>query len=816
MARTTRRAFLKTLAGGVAVTATGYVALGELHYLPGWAFPWNSHPQSFTVSVVRPDDFVYLDFEFVNLYLSATANSANLVKFASPAYIIVTFPPQSVAEQAFYEVPASNYSQQDGNGNPLTSGEPGYEPNPSSGETPTSRPVDSVIAGTSRVVFVVPSSVDTIKYTLDSLLSAISTYDMNVVPVALPPPTSLIVLNQKTTTSTSQPSISAPDVDETAIEVPFRLIVSPHQYERWAHATDPVTHGVSTELWHSRLASGLITDGVLDETVPSYMRAVWSPDFASLSSLPPHYSPNTSYTLPGTTPFVEFRSGLDARDRSEIVHLSSDFGIAHYEPATVTVNRLMLSSLGAWLSADAAWSPPSPLEVEAWNHVSTMARDHYVRVVYAGYLFPFGHSASLVKITERRFDPAPESNSVSSQTAYLRQRMFIVVREPVVGYPSPGMQHSGRKFPFTSLKVTTTVTPDLDDPTQSEAYSGQGQDAFWPRVSGQDFRFHCVGTDSDGQRSEFTVPMIFIGDSIAVPQDGTHQGILNSIIQKYGSSGPERVEPDMAGQRVALAQSHTAGDTSFETQFADLEAEPKDPNAPVPPSDQPQFYPAFADAGLRIPAVAQLTPNATPPQGQSQVLATTTVSFPDLYLANGFNSSNVGEVFAQIAASDQIPLDFSQDANNSGGIVTPSLNIVGLSRMSGLLGGLPNLNDADLASYINQLGAGTFDPSSFFNQVDAKILGGIPLTDILNAGTVGQGPKMVSHVIYQNNDPTMQPIAFETNISWDASALLKADPTGTFEPSHSSLTLQAVIHTDLTANPTTTFQITSTLTNFAV
>src|SRR5208283_3715774 len=48
------------------------------------------------------------------------------------------------------------------------------------------------------------------------------------------------------------------------------------------------------------------------------------------------------------------------------------------------------------------------------------------------------------------------------------------------------------------------------------------------------------------------------------------------------------------------------------------------------------------------------------------------------------------------------------------------------------------------------------------------------------------------------------------------SALLKADPTGTFQPSNSSFKLQALIHTDLTASPTTTFQITSTLTNFAV
>ena len=38
--------------------------------------------------------------------------------------------------------------------------------------------------------------------------------------------------------------------------------------------------------------------------------------------------------------------------------------------------------------------------------VATLGRDHYVRVMYAGYLWPFGHAASLIKVTERKFEEA--------------------------------------------------------------------------------------------------------------------------------------------------------------------------------------------------------------------------------------------------------------------------------------------------------------------------------------------------------------------------------------------------------------------------
>ena len=46
-----------------------------------------------------------------------------------------------------------------------------------------------------------------------------------------------------------------------------------------------------------------------------------------------------------------------------------------------------------------------------------MGRDTFVRVVVKGYLFPFGHQASKIVVTERRFEKG---------IAYLRFFTFIV------------------------------------------------------------------------------------------------------------------------------------------------------------------------------------------------------------------------------------------------------------------------------------------------------------------------------------------------------------------------------------------------------
>ena len=66
-----------------------------------------------------------------------------------------------------------------------------------------------------------------------------------------------------------------------------------------------------------------------------------------------------------------------------------------------------------------------------------MGRDQYVRVSEPGFLYPFGHRAAWITVTERKVVDRADA------TAFLWQREFIVVRQPVrsfTGHDSPWAQ----------------------------------------------------------------------------------------------------------------------------------------------------------------------------------------------------------------------------------------------------------------------------------------------------------------------------------------------------------------------------------------
>src|SRR5215212_3575773 len=285
------------------------------------------------VSVVRPQDLLVLEFEFVNLTLQ-TDQSPNLVrKDAGDAFIVVHFPPQSIAEQATVQP----------EGPPI--------------------PIAARMAGESRLVFKVPDSVTQIPYTLAGLLDSVRAgYEQHVAPTALPPNPPAEAL------SPNAPTIGEPGLQETAIELPYRLILSPNATAGWTHSLEPVTHSGRTELWHTRL--GVRKGGQVDEdsAATRTLRAIWSPDFVP----PPAPGPQGDSTDPsfpvGTT------TSLTPKNRHQIVRLSADFNISS-NPAPIQVERLMLTSLGGWMRTRGVWDEPPPglppeqrLDLEEWRH----------------------------------------------------------------------------------------------------------------------------------------------------------------------------------------------------------------------------------------------------------------------------------------------------------------------------------------------------------------------------------------------------------------------------------------------------------------
>ena len=496
------------------------------------------------------------------------------------------------------------------------------------------------------------------------------------------------------------PRPGLPSANQTAIELPWRLILSPHSAERWRHAKGPMTSVATghTELWHSRLVAPQDDGKIIEPPQPDAqrsVRAVWALTGEGSSKPMQGTFPTTAAgDLPGPNT-LPFRMPLDDFDRFQIAHLSSNFSVSNYYPQAIGANLLMLSALGGWLDSRGNWDPPG-LSVEEWVHRGTMGRDHYVRVVYKGFLFPFGHRVALVKVSERKFHHSHPGNP-----AYLRQRLFIVVRERERVFVDTELTNIKgdvalhRQFPFSRVRIVTAVTPNLDLPNSPESRidpmdppKGTGQQLFWPCVNNKPFPFECVATDLDGRTLQFELPMIFMDNSLASPRklmgsrlvadfDTAEPAAVHTKEAWIDPARSERRVAAMKQQRVALASSMKAGDTTVQADDISFNAfvEPKNKQLQRYSGNlsRPVFYPMVEQAHVRIAALAQLT-------GSN---ASNTVLWNAHYLREGFDN-NQGQVFVDVKnETGMAQLDFSKQGDRAGGFVQPNLKPSAISRLTG-------------------------------------------------------------------------------------------------------------------------------------
>ena len=867
-------------------------------------------PIKFELDVIRPRDLLVLHFSFRNLkrITDSETGKVTLVRGnpADDAYIVVTFPPQSIEEQALFEVaipePIPVESTDSDSGNP---------PETPTNATPKMR---SKLSGPSRLVFKVPKDAKPIDFTIEGLLAALKEFPLEVATTAKPVQPdekdeaisemkihpgiwehlkskwAIDKINVPTVSTKSNkvavqfaknrsaiaqaqaryhqekvglvaemhqlhdwtisekvsdilevllPKPYPPEDLETAIEAPFRLILSPNRHAAWVHAVKEVVsvrqqfYAVPTiqfqpqfaalslksdlfdhytigkfdpgeihdssavavtmqankkqilkeiakidpkisdkvvfrvketdwvELWHTRLASRNTDLSVTeDPTNPlKTVRAIWAKDAGFLrhyNSLEPEKLNNAPQPFPNDASDNPYRASLDSADRYNFVHLSANYRLKNqytqkrYIPRAIPTRQMMLTSLGSWLNLRGAWNPtPSGLEVEEWRHISTLARDHYVRVVYRGFLFPFGHRASLVKITERKFH-----NKLVGNPAYLRQRMFIVVREPEKLYipmdlADPNGNQYDLAFPFTRVRITTLVTPLLAPPEDSDI-GGKSRQLFRP-IEGsntKEVRFHVIATDLDGREVEFSTPMNFVGKAIndfnfgTEAQKDTAFDLMKRTqwdftgIQPEGIGGPHPnnapAEPaELSGQQVCYAPSQIQGDTALNTENIWFGAQIPEWNnftqlQQIYSPDNPRFYPRLEFASAKIPAIQHLARN----EGVAKF------KYPTDYLKNGFAAGNAGQVFAQLTGST-LGLDFSSQGQRSGGLLTPNMQINGLSRLHGPVGGA--LDD------LGSMTSNTFDPEKFFAGKMPMLFGAIDLWRIINA--LGGPPEFVTQAL---------------------------------------------------------------------
>ena len=818
------------------------------------------------IDLLRPDDLLNLHIEGENLRLDADASDGPALVLedpSTPGYLIVTFPPQTVVEEAVYE---SSQTLPPPLPPPPTK-ETGDLNTKHPPETPPTLPMRSRIGGASRLVFRIPAgSQQSIPYDIEGLLDW-SALELNVSALADVP------AEPTAAQRNNAPAIAKPGPRDTAIELPYRLILSPNHAVAWAHAQGLKTRQGVTELWHTRLALKS-DDGTLSELSranPAPLRAIWSPDFKAnkfLSTDPPLFGqPDSDWGVvpPGVlTP-------MTPSDRHEIVVLTSAFSgyvkdidnFRSYEPQPVRAEQLMLSPLGGWLKSRGEWDPPatyrlprfsaidaldrwrqtladlgdlrirpreqidavrpvasasdetsepsvdegaigataragfdfadgvlttgaaqfeailwpqllgetgSLLNVSEWSHIATMGRDHFVRIVYEGHLFPFGHRAALVKITERKIRDVPLGST--TPVAYLVQRMFIVVRQPLRNYRAPEilsqLQQGGRGLPFRTIRLTTLVTPDIANPYPNGPCKVFPADpeifSFWVRLgtgaaTTDDFKFHAIAEDIAGETIDFTCSLIFIPFS----EDGLPPLPSNreKVFKTYDKSGEARACL-VPGQKLTYAPKGGKDNTTLTTQRLYFTSQPAPFNKTFG-----AFLPKLFKSSVKLPAVEALL--GAP--------ADTEIAFHQQYLDNlpgnttGLFARVVKETTSGVLADNTLAAEF--EAKKAGGFATPNLSISGLTRELG-----PMAGDA------TKIATDDFDPADFFKDMkdSALLFGTFNLAELLEKLTMSAGAPKVQ--IQQSELPPPPPLLrlfkLTTTLDWEPKVKADFAPLGGF------------------------------------
>ena len=361
------------------------------------------------IRLLRPDDLLCLEIEPINLELQNNADSGWGLQRTipeQPAFIIVHFPPQALAEEAFMKgefgnnntpEPFEHEKVNSKNNKPCPdSPPPSNTPdvninNINFGDKligivkhsiteggllklelayKNKEPIaQSILSGPSRLVFKLPDDPSyTIPYTIEGLLNW-QDFTLVVTPVAA------LALSPSQQAIDQAGSTRAPQPTETAIEFPYRLIISPNNLVQWAHAKQPITHDGITELWHTRLLKPINEQELtnlkeLSAKNKAPFRAVWSPDFEFkerdfsdiLNDTPPKPKSGMGVEHP-------FRMSMNAYDRFSIVLNTTAFSnyvtensIFPYKPEPFYAEQFILSPLGAYMRSRGNWELPYYLQ----------------------------------------------------------------------------------------------------------------------------------------------------------------------------------------------------------------------------------------------------------------------------------------------------------------------------------------------------------------------------------------------------------------------------------------------------------------------
>jgi hypothetical protein len=501
-----------------------------------------------------------------------------------------------------------------------------------------------------------------------------------------------------------------PGPDDSAIELPWRLVIAPSGRSSGIavcrHLTRPPAPD-SSGLWRTRVVDPDGADPLVDAGL---ILKVVDEETAN-SADPETFAPGNALPL-----------ARDARVRL--------FTETSTQSQLTKVSRLELSALGGTLDASARF--PS----FEWDHRAVLGRDMHVRTLSRGVMYPFGHRAEVLTVTERLYDPAADGAAV------LRTTRVLTIVEPVRRAPADGRIR--RAFPLGDIEITRTLFTDLaPDVRLQTSMPGHGTIGthFWPSMmvagSPKPILFPIRCTTATGAVT-FDVPLLFVDDMAPTIPTLTSPDVARQLEKDYPAQEvkihPTNIDLAGAATRDRKAGDVHAGDV-HEVRALKIGGAKLEEGLALADG----YRSKLTELEIGLPALRVLAGNDSPAR----------VAFDVTYLQNGAE-----DVLLKMVG-DAVPVDFSKAADRSGGLLAPKYAISAISRSMGPVDG-NSLPDAV---------TGFIDPARLFPADDATLLG-FPLKSLL---TQLKLPPQITAMPIPNSAP-------EVKMQWTDVKLTSAGP----------------------------------------